>query len=234
MTGAAIVLIAMSAWLWAGPKVPDVRVTGLFGTRSAQRPRPLATLLRRPRLARTATEWRRASIELCQAVVAELAAGRTPGAALERAVDSLVWPDPALLIPVAVAARDGGDIPAALVAAAPERGGEGLVRLAACWRVGVAAGGGLTALVERVGASLREAEAHRLDVAAQLAGPKATARLLAGLPIVGLLMGTALGMNPVTFLFGSPAGYACLILGLVLDAAGVWWTHHLVTRAERA
>jgi tight adherence protein B len=89
-------------------------------------------------------------------------------------------------------------------------------------------------LIERVGVSLREAQAHRQDVAAQLAGPRATARLLAALPLLGLLMATGLGMNPLSFLFGSPAGFGCLAIGIALDATGVWWTNRLVTHAEGA
>jgi tight adherence protein B len=131
-------------------------------------------------------------------------------------------------------ARDGGDVPAALLAVAPEGGGEGLRRLAACWRAGVTVGGGLVILVDRVAVSLREAEAHRQDVAAQLAGPRATARLLAGLPVLGLSMAAGLGMRPLDFLFGGPAGTACLVLGIALDGCGLWWTSRLVTRAERA
>ncbi|XVQ90157.1 type II secretion system F family protein [Microbispora siamensis] len=229
----AMLAAAFAAWVWAGPDSGATRLASLTRTR---RPRDMrgywVALTRRPRPGATAAAWRAASIELCQSLAAELSAGRTPGDALARAVSSVSPPDPAVLAPVVAAARDGGDVAAALVNAAPARGGEGLVRLAACWRVSVAVGGGLTALVERVCASLREAQAHREEVVAQLSGPRATARMLAGLPVLGLLMAAGLGMNPLAFLFGGPAGFACLVVGLALDAVGVWWTHRLVTRAE--
>ncbi|GIH22508.1 hypothetical protein Aph01nite_08180 [Acrocarpospora phusangensis] len=166
--------------------------------------------------------------------MAELTAGRTPGDALSRAISSIDAPDPAALKPVAVVAHDGGDVAAALLRAAPPAGGEGLARLAACWQISVTVGGGLASLVERVGTSLREMEAHRQDVSAQLAGPRATARLLAGLPALGLLMAAGLGMEPLPFLFGTPAGFACLLTGLALDATGLWWTNRLVLKAEAA
>ncbi|WP_432928725.1 type II secretion system F family protein [Microbispora sp. CA-135349] len=230
---AAVLAAALAAWVWAGPVSGATRLASLTGTR---RPRNLrrfwAALVLRPRPGATAAAWRAASIELCQSLAAELSAGRPPGDALARAVSSISPPDPVALAPVVVAARDGGDVAAALLSAAPARGGEGLVRLAACWRVSVTVGGGLTALVERVCASLREEQAHREEVTAQLSGPRATARMLAGLPVLGLLMGAGLGMNPLAFLLGGPAGLACLVVGLALDAAGVWWTHRLVTRAE--
>ncbi|GAA3164642.1 hypothetical protein GCM10010466_64450 [Planomonospora alba] len=182
--------------------------------------------------ARRAAAWREASLELCQGLAAELAAGRTANEALARVVPAVAFPDPAAGRALAAAARDGGDVPAALLAVAPDRGGEGLRRLAACWRAGVTVGGGLVVLVDRVAASLREAEAHRQEVAAQLAGPRATARMLAALPVLGLLMAAGLGMRPLDFLFGGPVGAACLVLGVALDCCGLWWTHRLAARAE--
>jgi tight adherence protein B len=229
----AMLAAALAAWVWAGPDAGTTRLASLTRTRRSKDMRRFwVVLTRRPRPGTTAAAWREASIELCQSLAAELSAGRTPGDALARAVSSVSPPDPAVLAPVVAAARDGGDVAAALLNAAPARGGEGLVRLAACWRVSVAVGGGLTALVERVCASLREAQAHREEVAAQLSGPRATARMLAGLPVLGLLMAAGLGMDPLAFLFGSPAGFVCLVVGLALDAAGVWWTNRLVARAE--
>ncbi|MEZ0077253.1 type II secretion system F family protein [Planotetraspora sp. GP83] len=230
MVAVAVLAAVLSVWAWAAPDAASVRLAALT-ERRGRRPRP-RLLPERPRPAAKAAAWRAVSIELCQIIVAELAAGKTPGDALARAVLSVSPPDPAALAPVAAIARDGGDVSAALLRAAPALGGEGLVRLAACWRVSVTVGGGLAALVERVGASLREAEAHRQDLAAQLAGPRATARMLAGLPVLGLLMGAGLGMNPLSFLLGGPAGFACLVVGLALNAAGVWWTNRLVARAE--
>ncbi|MEV6984591.1 type II secretion system F family protein [Sphaerisporangium sp. NPDC051017] len=232
------VLLAMGAVLtWIGPSRADLRLRALMSSHdevawwSGVR---LAKFVRRTDRARRAAEWRRASIELCQGIVAELSTGRTPGEALARAASCLDPPDPAVLRPVVAIARDGGDVATALERAAPDQGGEGLVRLAACWRVGLTVGGGLAALIERLGGSLREAEAHRAEVSAQLAGPRSTARLLAGLPALGLLLAAGLGLRPLEFLFGSPAGFACLAVGVLLDIAGVWWTNRLAARAQQA
>ncbi|MEO3814236.1 type II secretion system F family protein [Sphaerisporangium sp. B11E5] len=181
--------------------------------------------------ARRAAAWRKASIALCQGIVAELATGRPPGEALARTAATLDCPAPGLLRPVIAAARDGGDVPHALAGAAPAQGGEGLLRLAACWHVGPAVGTGLTPLLERVTAALRDSESHRSEVTAQLAAPRATARLLAALPALGLLLGTALGLHPLGFLLGTPAGLTCLALGVTLTITGLMWTHRLTLRA---
>ncbi|MFI7639137.1 type II secretion system F family protein [Nonomuraea sp. NPDC049400] len=234
MTGALVAALstACAVWLWTAPDTPTTRLAKL--TEGGQKPqwRSLSRLFARPTPARRAESWRRASIELCQALSAELSAGRTPGEALMRAIAAVDLPTPEALRPVIAAARDGGDVSAALISSAPPQGGEGLRQLAACWEVGVTVGAGLAALVERVGTTLRTAQAHRQDVAAQLAGPRTTARLLAVLPALGLVMAAALNMHPLDFLFGSLPGLMCLTAGIALDACGLWWTNRMAAQAQ--
>ncbi|MEV0145167.1 MULTISPECIES: type II secretion system F family protein [unclassified Nonomuraea] len=228
----AAMFTTLAIWLWTGP---DIAVARLRRMTSPERSFPWQSLRRlaaRPSPARRADAWRRVTIELCQSLTAELTAGRTPGEALTRALEAVDFPDADAIRPVAAAARDGGDVSSALVAAAPTQGGEGLRRLAACWEVSMTAGAGLAALVERVGGTLRTAQVHRQDVAAQLAGPRTTARMLAALPALGLLMAAALDMHPLDFLFGSLPGLACLMAGIALDACGLWWTHRMALRAQ--
>ncbi|TMR88097.1 type II secretion system F family protein [Nonomuraea basaltis] len=223
---------ACAVWLWTGPTIATARLTKLTSTQKKHQWQSLGKLLTRPSPARRADAWRLASIELCQALSAELSAGRTPGEALTRAITAVDFPDSEALRPIVAAARDGGDVSAALAASAPPQGGEGLRRLAACWNVSVSVGAGLAALVERVASTLRTAQAHRQDVAAQLAGPRTTARMLAVLPALGLLMAGALNMHPLDFLFGSLPGLACLVTGIALDACGLWWTNRMATQAQ--
>ncbi|MFI7691434.1 type II secretion system F family protein [Nonomuraea sp. NPDC049655] len=225
---------ACAIWLWTGPATPALRLHALLTARHGRLPwqHLLRATLTRPGPARRADSWRRASIELCQSLSAELAAGRTPGEALTRAIAAVDFPDPEALRPALAAARDGGDVSAALTAAAPAQGGEGLRRLAACWDVSLTVGAGMSALVERVGGTLRAAQAHRQDVAAQLAGPRTTARMLAALPVLGLVMAGALNMHPLSFLFGTLPGLLCLLSGVALDVCGLWWTHRMATKAQ--
>ncbi|MGW7484448.1 type II secretion system F family protein [Nonomuraea muscovyensis] len=229
---AAAISTALAVWLWTGPDAATARLIRLTSTEHPLRWRTLRQRITRPHPARRADAWSRATVELCQALSAELTAGRTPGEALTRGVAAVDFPDPDALRPLVAAARDGGDVPTALATIAPAHGGEGLRRLAACWEVSVTAGAGLSALVERVGSTLRASQAHRQDVAAQLAGPRATARMLAVLPALGLLMAGALGMRPLAFLFGSLPGIACLVTGMTLDACGLWWTNRMALRAQ--
>jgi tight adherence protein B len=66
-----------------------------------------------------------------------------------------------------------------------------------------------------------------------MAGPKATARVLALLPAVGLLLGSGLGGSPVAWLLGTPLGWLMLALGLGLEAVGLWWVRRLVRGVEK-
>ncbi|MFI6321429.1 type II secretion system F family protein [Nonomuraea sp. NPDC050556] len=227
----AALCAALAVWTWTGPNPATTRLSRLTSPHTTT---PWPRLPLRARRSSRTQAWQTASIELCQSLSAELAAGRTPGEALARAISTVDFPDPDALRPLIAAARDGGDVPAALTAVAPAQGGEGLRRLAACWEVSVTVGAGLSGLVDRVGSTLRAAQAHRQDVSAQLAGPRTTARMLAALPALGLLMAGSLGMHPLDFLFGSLPGLACLTAGIALDACGLWWTHHLATKAEQS
>ncbi|MFB7494572.1 type II secretion system F family protein [Streptomyces sp. NPDC056161] len=194
-------------------------------------------LLRRLRLARAARRAREergdAVIALCGALAGELRAGRQPGEALLRAArDSDGLGDAQAT--VLAAARFGGDVPGALAAAARQPGAEGLRGLAACWRVAVDQGAGLAAGLDRLDAALRAERDQRADLRAQLAGPRATAVMLAALPVLGLLLGTAMGADPLRVLLHTGAGLGCLVIGGLFEVAGLWWTARIVRGAEAA
>jgi tight adherence protein B len=194
-------------------------------------------LLRRVRLAGRARRdgERRADavIALCGALAGEVRAGRQPGEALLRAARDCGGLADAQAT-VLAAARFGGDVPDALATAARQSGAEGLRGLAACWRVAVDQGAGLAAGLDRLAAALRAERDQRSDLRAQLAGARATAVMLAGLPALGLLIGTALGADPLHVLLHTGAGLGCLAAGGVLEGLGLWWVQRIVRGAEAA
>ncbi|MGO1591387.1 MAG: type II secretion system F family protein [Ancrocorticia sp.] len=67
-----------------------------------------------------------------------------------------------------------------------------------------------------------------------LAGPKASARMLSWLPLMGIGFGTIIGAQPLAFLTGEIVGYMCLALGGGLEIIGVLWVRRLTLNAERA
>ena len=65
-----------------------------------------------------------------------------------------------------------------------------------------------------------------------LAGPRATVRMVAALPILALLLGLLLGFDPVPVLIG-PAGAVIAAVGAGLLGIGVHWSRLLQHRAAR-
>jgi tight adherence protein B len=165
--------------------------------------------------------------EVCDLIAAELSAGRPPEAALGEAATA--WP---VIAPVAEVCRLGGDVPGALREAALEPGASGLRLLAAAWSVAQRTGGGLGAATRRVAEAVRRDQATRRVVNGELASARATARLMAGLPIVALLMGSGAGGDPWAFLLGTPAGLGCLGAGLIAGFSGLWWIEQIAREVD--
>jgi tight adherence protein B len=164
--------------------------------------------------------------EVLVAMGLELRAGVLP----DRALVVAAGPSPEASLRQAVAqARCAEDPRAALL-----HSREPIVRaLGAAWDVSTTTGAPLALSVERLaGAARGEAEAVRALQAA-LAGPRSSARILAGLPVLGLLMGQGMGASPVHVLVGTAPGAACLVLGVGFAAAGLIWTDRLVRAAQR-
>jgi tight adherence protein B len=134
---------------------------------------------------------------------------------------------------LAEACVSGGPVVDLLRAAAAHPGAEALGWLAAVWSVAEDAGAPMGEAVGRLAHSARAARARRGEAAAELAGPLASARLLAALPLLGLVLGVGLGAQPLDFLTGPGWGRAVLAAGVALDGAGLWWVGRLARAAER-
>ncbi len=201
---------------------------------------PLALLgaerVARVRRARAAREQERQQAgEACAVLAGELRAGRSAAQALTAAADVATGAVRLALLAASSSAGIGGDVPAALLgkasaSAAPEL----LAGLGACWQVCAGTGSGLAMAVDRLEEGLRAEQGQRLAVAAELAGPRATAGLLACLPLAGIGLAAALGARPVHVLLHTTIGLACAVLGVGLDGLGVWWTGRLVARVGGA
>lgn len=175
-------------------------------------------------------------IALCGAAVGELRAGAQPGQALMAAIRrTAAGPGGpgANEAAVLAAAAFGGDVPAALRQAAREPGAAGLAGMAACWSISVDGGAGLAAGLDRLEGALRAERDRQESLRAQLAGARSTTVVLALLPLVGLLIGTGLGADPLRVLLHTPVGWGCLLAGGVLEALGLLWCRRIVRAGER-
>ncbi len=215
VVGVAVVVIRPGTWL--------VLLAILAAAVGAGR-----MLWRRRSETRLAARTTSSVVEVCDLLAAELAAGRPPGAALDEAAS--VWSG---LRPVADACRLGGDVPAALRLVAGAPGADGLRLLAGAWAVSQRTGAGLAASARRVADACRLDQSTRHAVAGELSSARATSRLVAGLPVLALLMGTGSGADPWTFLLGTPYGLACLAGGLAIGFVGLWWIEMLARAVDR-
>jgi tight adherence protein B len=220
MTPAAVLVLGATAAL-AGQAL----VVALVVAAAAVAGHRLVGVRRRRRVAAEAAAR---VMETCEQLAAELTAGRPPGAALARAADD--W---APLRPVAEAFRIGADVPEAFRAVAALPGGSDLAYVGAAWQVAQGAGHGLADAVDRVAADLRAAQTTRRIVEGELASARATARLVAALPLLALAMGTGSGGDPWGFLLGHPVGLACLAGGLGFGFAGLWWIEAIARDVDR-
>lgn len=150
-------------------------------------------------------------------VAAALRVGAAPAAAWARAGVRCDGPDPHVEDVVAL-----GPAPAHAAA------------VVAATRLAAELGAPPAALLERVALSVaRDAEAEGQRRSA-LAGPRATARLLAWLPVAGLGLGLGLGVDPVAHLLDGGAGTASAVAGTVLMVTGRRWSAAVLRAAERA
>jgi tight adherence protein B len=162
---------------------------------------------------------------LLAALAAELAAGQPPGVALMQAATGL-HPPPC---PRAVrAAATGADVPAALREDARAPGAADLAGLAACWEVAEHSGAGLAQAITRLGEGLRATAEGRDQLRAEVSAAQASARMLAGLPLFGLVLGHWLGAHPLGWLLGTWPGRAALLVGLGLQGLGLLWLARMV------
>ncbi|MGN9811123.1 hypothetical protein ACTMSW_17405 [Micromonospora sp. BQ11] len=88
-------------------------------------------------------------------------------------------------------------------------------------------GAPLAELVERIEADARSTDRGWEAAAAQAAGARATAWLLAALPLGGVGLGYGIGVDPVAVLLHTPLGGASAIVAVVLQTAGLFWTERL-------
>ncbi|MEO6958282.1 MAG: hypothetical protein ABI137_16185 [Antricoccus sp.] len=102
------------------------------------------------------------------------------------------------------------------------------------WRLAIATGCPIADLVSNLEIDAQSQRQHNRQIDALLAGPNATAALLAALPVFGLLMGSAIGANPLRVLSSTPIGGGALIVGTALTVAGILWTRFIVSRARGA
>lgn len=223
--------------IWLGAGLPVVAVLALLGPAVTIAAALLtAALWHRSRAARARRRSAAEGHTLAEALdvmAGELRIGAHPVRALTTAAEEVRGADavPTALHAVSARARLGADVATAL-----EHAARGMAlpghwhRLGAMWRLANTHGLAVAELIRAAHRDVLERRRYADAVDAQLAGARATTAILAGLPVVGIVLGHGMGARPLQFLTGSAPGGGCLILGVGFLAAGLLWAGRLTDR----
>ena len=162
------------------------------------------------------------------ALAADLRSGRPLDSATEAAVDACADAESAAALARALRAPGAAPTPGQdqeLTAA--------LRRIAAGVLLSARTGCSLAAVTAAVEDDLRARHRLRLELRTATAGPRASAVLLAGLPVLGLAMGSGVGADPWQVLTTTATGQVLMVVGTALELAGLSWSAHLVRWAFR-
>ena len=208
-------LVAAGAVWWFGGiwAVSAAAVAGSTGWRRYRR------RLERDRRAEE-LNWLATGIEV---VIGELRVGSHPATASAVAADECGGVASSALRGAASRSRLGGRAADGIAASDPLLDAE-LARLAAAWRVADEHGLALAELLGAVREDMLGRRRFRERTDASLAGARATALVLAGLPILGVALGQLMGADPLRILLGGGLGGMLLLIGTALGCAGLLWT----------
>lgn len=159
----------------------------------------------------------------------ELRSGADPLTAAEGAAAAASGAGRALLESLVVLMRTAGEGPATPEPSADDPTGA-LAFLHSGWllsrRHGVAFGRVVSEIADQLSDELAADQART----AQLAGPRMSGYVMAALPLMGVLLGAGMGVDPVAVLLGSAVGNLLLVVGVALLCGGLLWSARIVGR----
>ncbi|MCV7230455.1 type II secretion system F family protein [Mycolicibacterium komossense] len=103
-------------------------------------------------------------------------------------------------------------------------------RLAVFWQLAAQHGLAISTLMRAAQLDIVERQRYYARLDAGMAGARATAVILAALPVLGVMLGEFIGAAPVAFLTGGGFGGALLVIGVALLCAGLWWADRITDR----
>lgn len=94
-------------------------------------------------------------------------------------------------------------------------------------------GAPLADILDAIGDSVEDAQAVEESRRVASAGPLMSARVLAALPLVGIVSALALGASPWHFYTGATVGRVCVLLGILAWVAGIVSCRRILARARQ-
>ncbi len=104
--------------------------------------------------------------------------------------------------------------------------------VSSAWRLADRTGAPLADTLDALCLGLRQRAEIAAAIDAELAAPRATARLLAVLPLAGIAIGELIGAGPLEVMASSALGRSCAGAGVVLLVAGQLWMRRCVRQVE--
>jgi tight adherence protein B len=167
-----------------------------------------------------------------EVLVGELRIGAHPATAFAAAAEETAGPVGASCRAVAARARLGADVAAGLRGVAKTSAlASQWERLAVCWQLATDHGLAMSALMHAAQRDIAERQRFSGQVRSAMAGARATATILAALPVLSVVMGQLVGARPLPFLLGGGLGGWLLVVGLSLICAGLLWADRITDRA---
>uniref|UniRef100_A0A5Q5CNM1 Type II secretion system protein n=1 Tax=Mycobacterium sp. (strain JLS) TaxID=164757 RepID=A0A5Q5CNM1_MYCSJ len=207
--------------LWSVTSVGVVMAAAVAGATAAVRIRNRRRRIRRNR----ESESLQSALEV---LVGELRVGAHPVAAFETAAGEIDGQVADSLRAVAARARLGADVAAGLHDTARKSSlASQWDRIAVCWQLAQTHGLSIAALMQTAQRDIAERQRFSSRVSAGMAGARATAAVLAGLPVLGIGLGQMIGADPGRLLLGGGAGGWLLLIGVTLSCAGLLWSDRI-------
>lgn len=100
------------------------------------------------------------------------------------------------------------------------------------WNLANRLGGSVLSAIERQIQILTQVQLQQREIELALSAPRATAKLVMGLPVLALLLAQFSGLNPVPSIFQSPVGCIAFALGIALMIIGRIWSDSMVNKAQ--
>lgn len=100
------------------------------------------------------------------------------------------------------------------------------------WELANRLGGSPTPTLLRLAEVIESQQSQATSIQLAYAAPRATAKLIMGLPFAALVIGQLIGLNPIGSITGSILGFLSFLVGIALLIVGQMWVQNLLEKAR--
>jgi hypothetical protein len=103
---------------------------------------------------------------------------------------------------------------------------------ASLWQVCENNGAALSPALNQFAQQIRVEKELRQELSSSMSGAKLSAWVLAGLPLIGIVLAAFLGVNSLEWLANSKIGNFNIVAALILEVIGIIWVKKITSRIE--